>query len=278
MEPDHKLLSVFGVSAAHHVAETPIANIWRVMQTNGTLAALKIYKNGDLQDEALGFDVLAAAAGTGAVRIHARRGAAVLMEWLDGPSLGDLVRAGDDDTASRQLVATANTLHGADLPDLVGLDPLPNRFRALLDARFSPDCPTQISDTILQASRLAARLLDQQTDIRPLHGDLHHDNIKQGPRGYVSLDAKGVLGEPTFELANAFRNPLGAEALYQSRDVVMRRAKVWADGFGVEQAHLIRWAAAYSALSLVWTHKGVFDAGCTDDVRFVDTLLSCAAQ
>lgn len=277
MRLDQSQLTQFAVNQAQHVAETPLAHIWRVTRANGTPAALKLYKNDDLQDEALGFDFLDALNGQGALRIYARKGAAVLMEWLDGPSLGDIVREGDDSRAAVELVAVANQLHSAPQPRIAGFDPLTNRFRALLDAGFSDDCPDHTKATIWRATDLATQLLEAQTNIQPLHGDLHHDNVKLGSRGYLAFDAKGVLGERTFELANAFRNPLGSEDFYQDRKVIMTRARIWAEGLEVSQSHLLSWAAAYSALSLAWTYEGTFDPSTTNDVKHVDTLLSCAA-
>lgn len=41
-----------------------------------------------------------------------------------------------------------------------------------------------------------------------LHGDLHHQNVLRGPRGWVLIDPKGVIGDPAFEPSAAIRNPL----------------------------------------------------------------------
>lgn len=249
-----------------------------MIRADGTFAAVKLYRDGNMQDEAPGFDFLAARNGRGAAYLYDRAGSAVLMEWLDGPLLGDLTRAGKDDEASEVLIDTANRLHQMPVTPIESLDPLCNRFQALFDARFTADCPAGTKAIIRKASHLATQLLSAQTNVRPLHGDLHHDNIKGSKRGYLAFDAKGVLGERTFELANAFRNPVGSEALSSQPETILRRAAMWSAGLEVPQNHLLSWAAAYSALSLSWTYKSVFGPSCSRDVELIDTFLSLISE
>lgn len=45
------------------------------------------------------------------------------------------------------------------------------------------------------------------------HGDLHHDNIMHGSRGSLAIDPKGVYGDPAFDAANVFYNPLDRDDL-----------------------------------------------------------------
>jgi streptomycin 6-kinase len=118
--------------------------------------------------------------------------------------------------------------------------------------------------------------LTTQTDIRPLHGDLHHDNIKGSPRGYLAFDAKGILGERCYDFANALRNPIGAEAHYRQPEVIKRRVSAWAQCFGVPENRLLQWAAAHSALSLAWSNTGVFADEPRDDIALIDTFLTMA--
>lgn len=274
MKPPNALLTKFSVHSPQHITDTPIASIWRVTRDDGTFAALKVYKDGNFQDEAPGFDLLAAQEGRGAAHLYARAESAVLMEWLDGPLLGDLTRSGDDTSATLALMETANRLHQIPVKTIESLDPLDNRFRALFDATFSADCPFGVEGTIRKACDPAKGLLASQTNIRPLHGDFHHDNVKGSGRGYLAFDAKGVLGERTFEFANAFRNPLGAEDFSTRPETILKRAEIWSAGLNVSQDHLLSWAAAYSALSLSWTYESSFGPGLSKDVELIDTFLS----
>ena len=274
---DRDLMTRLGIESPHHITQTPIASIWRVTRADGSYAALKCYFKDDLKDEAPGFDLLAAQNGIGAAEIYTRSNAAILMEWLDGPLLGDLTRAGKDEKASQRLLETALTLHHAPVKNISSLDPLPRRFRALLDAKFTADCPDGIRAAVRKACKLAEDLLADQQDIRPLHGDLHHDNIKAGDRGYLAFDAKGVLGERTFELANAFQNPLGSEAFSNRPEIILKRAEIWSAGLKVSKPRLLSWAAALSGLSLAWHYKSTFGPESAKQMRFVSTLIKLAS-
>ncbi|MBL4813394.1 MAG: hypothetical protein JKX69_13820, partial [Rhodobacteraceae bacterium] len=109
---------------------------------------------------------------------------------------------------------------------------------------------------IVFCQQTAQNLLANQIDIRPLHGDLHHDNIRLGARGYCAFDAKGVLGERAYELANAFRNPKGAEKIVTAPERVVSLAQSWSQAFDVDQQRLLQWAMVKVALSISWRCNG----------------------
>lgn len=270
---DKPLLTHFNVTSPVFAAETGIAHIWRVSRADGSAAALKIYKDGDMQDEAPGFDFMTAQNGRGAAYIYERAPGAVLMEWLDGRSLGDLTRDGRDDEAARILVDTANRLHQMPATTITTLETLEERFQSLFNATFAADCPPHAVSSLRAATQWAAKLLPHQEAQRPLHGDFHHENVLGSPRDYLAIDAKGVIGDRHYELANAFRNPLGSEALTHQPDVIQQRAAIWAQGFDTTPRKLLEWATAHSALSLAWTFEGKFDAAVANDVGYVNKLL-----
>ncbi len=250
MMPPMAVLRRYRLSAPDHVAETALAHIWKVAQANGDPAALKIYKDNDPKGEETGFTLMQAVHGAGAAKIyHFDRHIAVL-EWLDGASLGDLSRNGQDDLATKELITVADQIH-AELRQ-VKLPTLRENFRALLNVSISSACPRAVQQDIIAARQIALRLLDQQTDIRALHGDLHHDNIKDSPRGYLAFDAKGVTGDRCYELANAFQNPLGADDLVADPARAQRLAHMWGQHWNVPPQRLLSWAAAHCALSITW--------------------------
>ena len=119
---DPEILSAFEVTRSSFIERTAIASIWRVQRADGTDAAPKIYHRKDMRNEAAGFDWLVAQDGLGKARLYGRCGHAVLMEWLGGPSLGDMARAGQIEQADATLVELANSIHQkrctpfADLP------------------------------------------------------------------------------------------------------------------------------------------------------------------
>lgn len=252
------LISEFPIVDPVFVTETALANIWQVRFSEDQLAALKIYKRTDMGNEACGFQYLDALNGVGVVRVIWYNQNAALTEWLDGPSLGELTRGGQDDIASVELVSVAKQLH-ANPPAIAADYPrLDHWFDALFQLTFASDCPEKMRCDLMRCQRLARELIDTQQDIRPLHGDLHHDNIRLGARGYCAFDAKGVIGERTFELANAFRNPKGAEQTVRNPAQILRRAQIWSDSIDVDQHRLLQWASVKCALSMAWRGGPVF--------------------
>jgi streptomycin 6-kinase len=232
------LIRHFAVTDPRPITETAIANIWKVRRFDGSFAALKVYKNGDMQDESPGFTLLNAWNGSGAARLYAQTNGAVLLEWLDGPSLGDLVRDGRDNEATEILGRVATQLHLKPVTQSQTFGSLRDEFAPLIAAKCFDDCADVTRHIIQNAQRIATQLLATQSDIRPLHRDLHHDNIRGSARGYLAFDAKGVIGERSFELANAFRNPIGAEAIFSDPTVIKRRLATWSREFDVQPRRL----------------------------------------
>jgi streptomycin 6-kinase len=239
------------------VTETAIANIWKVHIDQDHFAALKIYKKPDMGNEAAGFRYLEGLNGVGAVNVLWYDHNTALTEWLDGPSLGDLTRGGQHASASVELVAVAHKLHSN--PPAVSIDfpELNHWFDALFRLKFSDDCASASQRDLLQCKQLARNLIDTQQDLRPLHGDLHHDNIQMGTRGYCAFDAKGVLGERAFELANAFRNPKGADQIIRDPARINFLADLWSQSFAVDRQRLLQWASVKCALSMAWRNGPV---------------------
>jgi len=165
--PNPVQLNDFNISAPVFVAQTPYADVWKVTRTDGSFAALKIYKR-DMDNEGTGFDMLRHWNGIGAAQLYGRTDTAALIEWLDGPSLGDIVRGGDDDGPTRALVAVANILHtSAPRPD-VPLDTLDDWFADLFAATCTPDCPQSTKATLHRAKSIAGELLQDPAPQRCL--------------------------------------------------------------------------------------------------------------
>lgn len=273
--PDAQCLDGFRVSNPDFVDETALATIWKVQLANGHPAALKIYHGSDMRNEAAGFDLMRRWDGRGAARLFARNENAAVMEWLDGPSIGDLTRAHEDELATDLLVDVANRLHEAPIQVPAGLPDLTDWFGGLFALEFHQTCPESARNNMTKAQRLADSLLATQHDVMPLHGDLHHDNVRMGARGYCAFDAKGVLGERTYELANAFRNPKGADEIVRSPLRIQALAKTWSDRFKVDRSRLLNWAAAKCALSIAWRAKGLLVED--RELDLLSILLDCAA-
>jgi streptomycin 6-kinase len=276
-------LEALSLSDPRPLAQTPRANLWRVQMSDGRDAVLKrLTAQGAASDEARAADVLAQWAGNGAAQIYqtyrappcesGHGGICFVMEWLDGPSLGDVARDGNDTEATAQLAQVACTLsrpavegfpdlstNGADLARM-DIAKIPDTYRA----------------NFMRAKTCWQELLSSTTHKRLLHGDLHHDNVLKGSRGlkseqsWCAIDPRGLNGDPAYEFANAFRNPVGMKGKAADPARMQHMADVFAQTSGLERTRILQFAFAHCALSLSWSLKnGPAPKG---DLRILDIL------
>ncbi len=233
------------------VAETPRSWIYRVEQNGRNFAALKILKAVAAEEEARGARLLQWYEGDGAATVFDTHGDTIFMEWLDGPTLGDPARQGRDDEATQAFATVVANLHRSRPDAPQGLQPLRQRFQALFDADVR-SWPHTARDLYARASGIALKLFDKPMPEIPLHGDLHHDNILGSDRGWLAIDPKGLLGDPHYEVANAFRNPAGATTLAADPRRIASMADVFSARLGLNRKRVLGFAAAHSGLSACW--------------------------
>jgi streptomycin 6-kinase len=98
------------------------------------------------------------------------------------------------------------------------------------------------------AAVAALDLLSSQQDIVVLHGDMHHGNVLDfGPRGWLAIDPKGLVGERYFDYANIFCNPDAEMATMPGR--LSRQVRVIAEAARLERRRLLAWIVAWAGLS-----------------------------
>ncbi|MEC8017052.1 MAG: aminoglycoside phosphotransferase family protein, partial [Pseudomonadota bacterium] len=111
--------------------DRPSATVWKVVVQDGSNAALKVYKQAGRGNEATGVRYLERM-GPLAAGIRDQAGAAVLMDWLEGPTLGDVARAGEADRADAILAEVARNLLRTEIC-ASGLTPLHHFLSPLAD-------------------------------------------------------------------------------------------------------------------------------------------------
>jgi streptomycin 6-kinase len=197
--------------------------------------------------------------GDGAARVLAHDNDALLLERAtSGRTLSHLVRSGQDDEASRIACRVIDRLHAPrsiPLPDLV---PLTQWFRELTE-------PAQ--DGLLgRAKDEALALLASQTSIRPLHGDIHHDNILDfGARGWLVIDPKRLIGDRYFDYLNLFCNPdLGSAT---DPNTFARRLAIVVETARLDRTRLLQWLVAWCGLSAVWVLNDGLNVDVSDKDR-----------
>lgn len=186
--------------------------------------------------------------GQGAALVLARDGEALLMERAMGVGdLAEMARGGHDDEACRILCAAAAGLHGArSTPPPASLVPLESWFRALWPAAEAH------GGLFLKSAAVARGLLAEPREVGVLHGDLHHGNVLDfGPRGWLAIDPKGLIGDRGYDHANMLCNPDAATAAAQG--VLARRVEVVSVAAQIEPIRLLNWLLAYLGLSAAWS-------------------------
>ncbi|HWF78795.1 MAG TPA: aminoglycoside phosphotransferase family protein [Caulobacteraceae bacterium] len=186
--------------------------------------------------------------GDGAARVLAREGDALLLERATGArSLTEMARGGEDDEATRILCAAGDRLHAArPAPPPSTLVPLETWFRQLW--------PTAEAHGGLYAKSAAAAraLLAEPQAVSVVHGDLHHGNVLDfGPRGWLAIDPKGLLGERSYDYPHIIMNPDVETATAPGR--LARRVAIISEAARIDPRRLLQWTLAYAGLSASWT-------------------------
>lgn len=242
------------VSSPVLINETFSSQIWRVTTPDGSLAVIKALRDfPDVWDELRGAFFLRWRDGVGAVRLLDIEGRMMLLEHGGGRLLADVI-ARDGDNAATEIAAEALARLASPSSHAIPLElqPLRERFTSLF-GRAAQDRQARAKSIYADAAEIADALLSETADIRPLHGDLHHDNIIAGPRGWLAIDPKGVLGDPCFDAANLFYNPLHErDRLCLSPARIGFMAETFAAVLSQSPTRILDFAFAYGCLSAAW--------------------------
>ena len=254
-----RLLSIWAVEPDGKLLTTRSSWVLPVRR-RGVAAMLKVAR---IPDEGSGYRLMSWWRGEGAAQLFEAAEDALLMERATGlGDLAEMARAGRDEEACRILCETAAKLH-APRPD-----PRPDLHP--LDAWFQPLVAISAEVAALApAAEMAQSLLAEPREVRPLHGDLHHENVLDfGARGWLAIDPHGLVGERLFDFANIFTNPdLGDPgrpvAILPGR--LEARLKVVAEAARAEPRRLLQWILAWTGLSAAWfMEDGDVEGAATD--------------
>jgi streptomycin 6-kinase len=241
----------WSLDAVEPFADTATSRVFRA-RTAGRRVALKILKPYGA-DEINGARLMVWYAGEGSAEILGVEDETILMEWLDGGTLGDLVRADNsrDGEATDILCEVVARLHRRRSMPLPPLQPLEQSMRPLLHSDLA-FLPAEARPRWERARQLVAGLLASTANAGPLHGDLHHDNVLRGAASWQVIDPKGLIGDPVFDVANIFRNPYGADHLAFDPARIDGLADRFADRFDWPRRRILEWAAGLTAISAIW--------------------------
>jgi streptomycin 6-kinase len=253
------------VSAPELIAETFSSRIWKVTREDGSPAIVKDLKPfDDVADELRGEHYLAWRRGEGAVRLLGRDGNRMLLEYAGDRLLSEHLAAhGDDAATTIAAEVMARLFSPSEHTPPADLQPLRERFVSLFRAART-DSDAGRGTLYVGAAAIAERLLADPHAVRPLHGDLHHDNILFGPRGWLAIDPKGVIGDPGFDAANMFYNPLDRDDLCLDPNRISHMAEMFGKTLGQPPRAILDHAIAYGCLSAAWHRE---DKNAVDENR-----------
>ncbi len=185
--------------------------------------------------------------GKGAAHVLAHDNEAILLERASGNrSLSAMAENGLDTEASRIICQVGAILHAEPSKQPPELVPLSRWF-----ADLAP-IAERLQDILVESLAVSQELLTHPQEIVVLHGDLHHANILDaGPRGWLAIDPKGLIGERGFDFANIFCNPNATIATARNR--LAEQASVVAQAAHIDRRRLLQWILAYAGLSAAWS-------------------------
>ena len=238
----HAIAARWGLAVKEQIAETRRARLFKVETADG-FAVMKFYKEYGSSGEGAAIPFLMdLKPGTGPRILRKTLGrTVVLMEWLDGPTLGDLLAAGQEAEALRWIGQVARRIQQSQIR-------LPRLYQRMAPGRPRDlKVPGRSSQQIQSASRDAIRLLTALTRSMPrqqvIHGDLGFGNViltKEGPR---LIDPKGLRADPVREYAKVLNMPFDGLPVATFEETVQRRANQLGAEAQIAPGRILGWAA-----------------------------------
>ncbi|MGV2050647.1 aminoglycoside phosphotransferase family protein [Agrobacterium sp. 22-209-1] len=242
----------WNIEAAKSIADTPAGVVYELTRGDGSLAVAKVLKKKVLKDSLRGADFIAWRAGIGCVELLDRSDDILLMEHAGTETLRDLLfRDGDDATTEIAADVLLKYHQPSQQKPPSSLLTLPLYFESLF-RKAELDRTDGMDSRYIEAATLAQALIDRQRDVKPLHGDLHHENIMRSERGWIIIDPAGLIGDAALDVANMFSNPLDRFDLTRSEARIASMAAIFAKALQRDERLLLQYAFAYGCLSAAW--------------------------
>ncbi|PWK67504.1 aminoglycoside phosphotransferase family protein [Aminobacter sp. AP02] len=270
----------WNVSAPQLIAETFSSRIWKVRLADGSPAVVKALKPfDDVADELRGAHYLSWRDGVGAVRLLGFDRHDMLLEYAGDRLLVDELNEHGDRHATDIANEVMATLRSpSDVSPPADLQPLRERFASLFKKAML-DRDAGVESPYPEAAVVAERLLTNPHELRVLHGDLHHDNILLGERGWLVIDPKGILGDPGFDTANFFYNPLDRHGdLCVDPERIAYMAESFAKTLGQRPDTILDHAIAWGCLSASWHAEDRNDADENSELAVVAAIRGVRAS
>ena len=244
-------LQAWNLSDPQPLTETVTSHLYTV-QFEGTTTVLKLLTDCGWEEQ-MGALALRCYAGRGAIRLYQADEKAQLLEYVEGEDLVPFLDRGEDETATQIIASVLTQLHSAPQPTPYpdGLFPLRYWFRDLFK-KAEADKKAGIISIYVRGAATAEALLTDPRDIRLLHGDIHHANIRHSQRGWLAFDPKGLVGERTYDTANTLCNLIYRGNQVEDEALLLQNAAILAEKLGIELTRMLAFTFAYACLSGAW--------------------------
>lgn len=249
------------------LADTHSSLVWKVERNDypGEVFVIKQLKPAGME-ELRGAHYLSWRDGQGAAKLYDINGTSMLLEYAGNYHLDEHLKSGKDDECLAIFGQVLTALHQP------SASPLPNDLQPL-NKHFSGLFAVADQKPIYaEATELAMRLLEIPREAIPLHGDIHHENIIRGSRGWLAIDPHGLVGDAAFDAANIFYNPLDRDDLCLDIQRAQRMAEHFAPILKCDPAYVLDYAFSYGCLSAAWHREDSNDADEARELKIASAL------
>ncbi|WP_322894581.1 MULTISPECIES: aminoglycoside phosphotransferase family protein [unclassified Yoonia] len=234
----------WGLQNARQILQTYRSTVYRVESPHGP-AKLKLYTQIGYRGERAAISFSKGSDSKAIAQIYQSDfyRAAVLSEWIDGPTVGDTRRKGDYETATR---LACDVIRGLTENSSVRFPfayrrKTANRFRLMQRQLKNTQSPERKA-LLVEAMGILERLLALRSTERVIHGDLHYDNMIQTPQGARAIDPRGVKAHPIVNCESLFSNTGPDLDLSAFAQVFSDQVKIITENLGYDRDLLMHYA------------------------------------
>lgn len=166
----------------------------------------------------------------------------ILLEFLEGDSLRQIVENGQEARAEILLAEAAARLKKAVFPYPFVLADLSKNIASSLK-KSAPKLSGPNTYYLERTATLFEHLVQTTKRKTVIHGDLHFENVIASPQGARMIDAKGLRADPSSEFATALVDNDTGQSLEDLCNSIQRRANVFAPIIEEDCQRIIQWGA-----------------------------------
>lgn len=269
----------WGLQNAKQILQTYRSTVYHVESPQGP-AKLKLYTQIGYRGErtAISFSKKVGSSGIAQIYQSDFYRAAVLSEWLEGPTVGEIVRKGDYETATRMACDVIQGLSESNSPSF----PFAYRRKAAITYRFLRQKSMKGRDPEIRALAKEAmtalgRFLARRSDERIIHGDLHYDNMIQTAVGPRAIDPRGVKSHPVMNCKVLFIHSGEDVPLSSLSSVFSDQVRIITENLGYDR-DLVMHCALFSWLLRIVRMKDNQPALREKRLREVEVIRNVIAQ